>query len=117
MAHSLAPSISDRAFVVIGPKAALSTILIPRSTLSRYGQVERNTNSSVVVREVGNCGYSSPSLKVDLRPWSAQEQWKKRHIAEQSSTAMPFLFLFHARTAHSTNRFAALPLSLVEETI
>lgn len=42
---------------------------------------------------------------------------KKRHIAEQSSTATPLLTRFHARTAHSTSLFADFALSLADETI
>lgn len=44
-------------------------------------------------------------------------EWKKRQIAEQSSTAMPRRLCLHARTAHSTSRFAAFPLSGVPATI
>uniref|UniRef100_A0A0A9FVZ6 p2C48 n=1 Tax=Arundo donax TaxID=35708 RepID=A0A0A9FVZ6_ARUDO len=45
------------------------------------------------------------------------DEWKKRQIAEQSSTAMPHRLRRQARTAHSTSRFAAFSLSGVAATI
>uniref|UniRef100_A0A0D9WFK5 Uncharacterized protein n=1 Tax=Leersia perrieri TaxID=77586 RepID=A0A0D9WFK5_9ORYZ len=44
-------------------------------------------------------------------------EWKKRQIAEQSSTAMPRRLRLQARTANSTSRFAAFSLSGVVATI
>lgn len=43
--------------------------------------------------------------------------WKKRQIAEQSSTAMSRRLRLHARTAHSTSRLAAFARSGVPATI
>ena len=49
--------------------------------------------------------------------WACKEVWKKRHIAEISSMAIPFLLRFHACAAHSTRCLADLALSGVEDTI
>ena len=52
--------------------------------------------------------------------WTCKDEaegWKKRHIAEMSSIAIPCLLRFHACTAHSTRRLADLALSGVEDTI
>lgn len=46
-----------------------------------------------------------------------EEEWRKRQTAEISSMAIPRLFFFHARTACSTNRLAALERSAVDDTI
>ena len=58
------------------------------------------------------------ALGSDRCPWVEDEgELKKRQIAEISSIAIPCRLFFHARTAGSTNRLAALPLSGVEDTI